>query len=335
MGKEKVIIFLLILLLTLIASFRGNTFDTANYVDVFHNIDIDEDMQYLWDNYSMEYLFLLLTFFLRKVTADTVWLYFFTITFLSLSLIYYSAKNFNLSPINTLLIFGGGYYWLLFMSQMRLGLALSIAYFATSLIINKKYKIYLPLLLLFISCLIHYSIFIYCFILLFYLLSERIWSKPYRLLIFFILLFFSYNIIIGVLYQINLWKIQYYLNTPDFYVKLDLLRYTNLKYIVLTFIAIFTLYKYQNKLSQFFCFFMILNLGIRLGYNDIAIISGRVASLFSSLEIFFIPYFLARVNLRKKFATFICVLLFILSSLFTIFVSQSYISELYFTKELS
>jgi hypothetical protein len=332
MGKEKVITFFLILLLTLIASFRGNTFDTAFYVDVFHNIDIDEDMQYLWNTYSMEYLFLLLTFFLRKVTVDSVWLYFFTITFLSLSLIYYSAKNFYLSPINTLLIFGGGYYWLLFMSQMRLGLAISIAYFATSLIINKKYKIYLPLLLLFISCLIHYSIFIYCFILIFYLLSEKIWSKPYRLLIIFILICLSHIIILSFLYQFNFWKIEYYLSNPDFNVKLDLLRFTNLKYIVLTLISIFTLYKYPNKLSQFFCFFMTINLGIRIGYNDIAIISGRVASLFSTLEIFFIPYFLARVISLKNFVTFICVALFILSTLYTIFVSQSYISELYFTK---
>ena len=132
--KNKYIYILASLLLSLIVGIRTtNVPDTENYLDFFDNISFSN----LLSSYTFEPGFQLFTLFLKYVTLGNPIIYFFAVSIINCSILYYSLKNIdeddNKNP-TLLLVLYYAFFGLFYNAiVIRAGIAISIVIYAISL----------------------------------------------------------------------------------------------------------------------------------------------------------------------------------------------------------
>ena len=325
---ENIFIFILILILSLIASLRVGTFDTANYIEFYNLIDFSYSSSEVWQIFNMEYGFAIATIIFKKLNIFDIEFYFFIFTLIPLVLLVKTSDIFNVSKISSIIIFAGAYFPFLFLIQMRQGISLLIAYYAAAIFISAKRSHFFNGAILFlIAVSIHTTAL---FILLFsiiYVAINKININKVNLIIIFVSIIFISNMSLDYLTKIDVWKMDYYINNPDYNSSVDVLRFANIKFLALVIMGI--VYYHENKVYKFLLLSLIVGLGLRMGFFNFEILAGRFASIFTMADIFFIPLLFTRIFKVKWVSIFLCLVYSSANAVYILFFSAPHIIELY------
>lgn len=319
--------FLLVIFLcvAVIVAFRGGTRDTYNYKYVFENISYF-NLNSISDFYmksGMEIGYGYLSYF-SSIIINDYRLVFFIISFIIMYSIYRVSINIKIDPVVLFLVYIFNYYFFMqqFM-QIRQGFATSLVFLAALLMMKKKYIFAICLFV--VGCSFHQSTFAFILFYLGYFLTKNFFEKYKNN----ILLYF------GVLFFVIIFCKSVLLIIPNYFVRLaaysgsdysDVLspfRLTSLRIYVLfcLFLSFYYYYfksglskKYSDIANNFLVFLLVaysVGVGVRIGFNDFAILSTRLSEFFLFSEIFLISYIftIKRNNLIYLIAFFVYLIL--------------------------
>lgn len=317
---------ILIVGMSFLAAFRGDTFDTQNYRDIYNNIDWIEGPVNIWNKYYIEYGFIIFNNIIKIIAGENVIIYFFVATFFSLCLFYKSAKLLKVDTFESILILSGTYFPLLYLIQMRQGVAISLAIFAVCLYYKKRSLVQFIIIAL-ISISIHLSTLLFILAGFIYPWYEKN-NKNYigNIKIFFFSLTASF-FIVYIFRNIGIDKFDYYITNYDEAV--DLMSLTNIKYYTLLIVLLIIYNKNGDNNFKFLLYFITLNVGFRVGLYEIFVLSGRLTSIFSIIEIFTIPMIIKNLKINYYFGLFFVFIYSLLSAYYILFLKYNHIIELY------
>ncbi len=280
----------------------------------------------IWAEYNVEYGFIIYNNIIKLISQDSVSLYFFITTFLSLFLFYKSAISLSINPFESLVILAGTYFPLLYLIQIRQGLAIALAIFAVC-IFHKDKKIFKFTILSFIALSIHISVFMFIIFGFLFLLLKNLLGNILGCLFLFIISIILSEFILYFFRNFGFEKFEYYVYNYD--ESSDLLSLTYVKYyFLLVFSIIISRFNDRNNL-KFLLYFLILTVGFKIGLSEISVLAGRFMSIFSIMEIFIIPVLMRNLNI-SFFSRFMVILSYaIFSSYYLLFIKYTHIIELY------
>lgn len=302
----SLIYFILAFIFMLIAAFRGATRDTQNYKDIYDNV-FSYPLTNFYEYTGMEVGFGVLSYAFNLMGFPfSLFLFLFSLlTFYFLKKI---AEILNINPIFVLLCYLPVYFVNHQLMQIRQGLAIALAfYFIIALLANKN-KITAWLLFGF-GFITHNVVGIF---LIFF--SKRIndfFIKSKISLLLKILLTVSLIFILcriftslGLLDFTN--RISNY-SDSEYSEARSFLHPANLRSVVLLLFFYFLRPKKENYFFNALILFYSIGVGLRLGFFDFLILSGRISTLFTFAEIFILPLVL---SLRFSKTSSIILLLF-------------------------
>jgi len=318
--------FCIIFALSLIAAFRGSTFDTENYIDIFNNIDWQLGPVSIWNEYHIEYGFIIYNGLIKFLSQGDIKAYFFISSFIPLYLFYKSADILQVNPVESLIILSGSYFPLLYLIQMRQGLAIALSIYAVCSYYKKRsIAPFFTIGLIAFTIHISSSIFLICGFL--YPLYERRWRgiSGYLKILFLSLILSS--LVIYLFRNSGFEKFNYYVENYD--EAGDLLSITNIKYYVLFAISLLVYKSRPSNNLRFLLYFITLNVGFRVGLYEIFVLSGRLTSIFSVMEIFVLPLIFKNLKINFWCGLIIIILYSIISLYYLLFIKYTHIIELY------
>lgn len=283
--RDITVLYWLAFLMIVFIGLRGNSgADTLNYINFF-----EEYTDSLWDwkgveKQYLEYGFYYLSVLIKSV-FDNIHLYFLCISFLTISLLVKSLKNYCLLPI-----FGFCVYFMRFlltrdMNQIRQALSIAIVIYALKFLVDRNTRKYIWMSLLAVT--IHYSAII---ILPFALLYQI--KGSYKKTLFILIFSGVTGYILGAI-------LKRILISTDFAILLTYVGDENL--------GIYNpVIYYQSLLCLAFFYFEKKSANIQKGYYvirnaylystvillltcNMGVIGGRLATIFATCEIFIIP----------------------------------------------
>lgn len=326
------------LALMLIVANRGDTPDTSVYWYIFKNIESFDigSIKKFYTEAGMEIGFGWYSYILSFI-IDSPFIFFFLFSFLNFLFFYLLIRKFDIKiSLLTLLIYSSGpFYFMQQFMQMRQGLSVLLALYASILLINDSKKIsFIFFSLLALSMhqvsfvLILISVIYYCFSDYFLITRKKLILFILFFIAFFVLLF-KYFVVDFVMGFSN--RLEDYYNSEYNY-SVGIFSLPNLKtYTVFLFILIFS--RESMFLSKFFVFMVFLmgmSVASRIGFSDFAILSGRFSTVFGFVEVILLPYVLYYLFKNKILVYSLIILVSIIQIYITLFFQAPYLVESYF-----
>lgn len=272
--------------LALIAGKRGDTFDTAIYREYFNTV-ADEPIEWAYfDRTHFEIGFQLLTRLIHGATTD-VEIYFFLITMAGLWCVIRTAQLLRINAAAVLLYFGASLFPMLFLVQMRQGLAncigfLGLAYYSRGR--NDKAWVFL---------LAAVSIHVSAFLLFLVMVCDWLWRTTRTSLgVWVMVLVVAIYASKGLLYSMNWSRVDYYLNNPDFAQAANILRVSTFKYVGLAMAASWLMLTRKTADIRPLVIACIAAVAMRIVFADNSAFSGRLGASLTFAEIFLVPWLL-------------------------------------------
>lgn len=311
-----------VLLLVLFAGLRveGVGSDDLAYIKIFEQIQTDgfsfENLWGSYQRYNIEPSFYLLNIFATFFSGSYTSL-FLTVAIFSIGI---SAYNFyRLSPTLSMIaiaLFFSHMFLYRDLNQIRAACAAATSLFLVYTVFNRY--LLRSILLVFISASLHVASFSMVLTLpLLYIAVSRV-----RIAV----LLFSSVIVSALgfsklLVQLPLpvfleRRITSYMNNPDHAYSLGLLDITNLKNIVLllSFLFFWKKLTLTNRYFKIMVAFFALGVSWRLVFSDFAIVAGRVATFFTSVEVMLVAMLF--FVLRPRFVSYILIVVYAFSMLY-------------------
>ncbi len=339
--KKYLSFFLVSITASLIVGFRGNTNDTQVYYDVFRNISnlpLTNPLQFYIDT-GIEIGFGWYAYIVNAFTTSGV-IMFTLFAFFNFYFIFKTAKILDINhSYPTYLYLTSSYFFLLQFMQMRQGLAVCIVIFTLTSAVKYGFKFW-QLILILLSITLHQSAgFLFLFSLPFFLVKDNfLRSTNYQkvaglLYLFALIILFKFallDLLINFSGRLNAYAVSDTYNESIYIFSLPNIK-TFLTLLVLVFFPSKTLEKDNH--FQLFLFLMYTALAVRVGFSDFAIMSGRLSTAFSYVEIFALPMLLIdrlkMVN-RIVFVFIICTVQLIVTLGFQApYLFESYFEPLY------
>ncbi|MFX5722653.1 EpsG family protein [Acinetobacter baumannii] len=327
--KRSVLFIVIAIIFSFITAMRGNTPDTINYKSLYNEIDrISLNPSTFYDQTYMEYGFGLITAFFKYLNFDFSFFLFFY-AFLTFIFIKKASDNFGINNVVVLFCYLPTFYFLHQWAQIRQGLAIAIAYYSISVAIKNEQ---------------HFKSFI------FYIISVSIHNVATPFIIFFKNILFKlliklnkyYYIIAIILFISTILLCRIFSGISfDFSDRLSgystyeesrgLLHPVNLRaYALLLFFLLFrTKSNTNNIILDFLILTYVIGVGIRLGFYDFLILSGRLGTIFTYSEIFIIPLILS-LRFNKITGYIFAFIYFSISLYLSLFLQTPEIIDQYF-----
>lgn len=291
--------------LTLLVALRGDTRDTFNYLEVYRGL-----ASFPWspvefqDEYFMEWGFGILASLTKQLAIPPEGLFFIVsaITFLAIAK---ASKKFGLEAWSALPFYICTFFLTQQFMQIRQGLAVAIAFWAISIIIQRPQSWLKVVILALVGALFHLVSIVpiaVAIIVAGITPSHRSYKNWYWAAIIL-------GAIIGVCWIVSssdlftlTTRISNYIGDEEFGSERSIADPANLRAIILT-LAFIALRPSADcpwfKVYMALLGLYITNLGIRLGFIDIAILSGRIGSALGFSEIFLLPLLIKdKINRR-------------------------------------
>lgn len=335
--RKSATFFIISLIASLVVGFRGNTNDTQDYYDVFRGISklpIGNPIQFYLDT-GMEIGFGWYAYVIHAFTSSSVVL-FSIFSFMSFYLIYKTAKILEINYLYPAFLYlTSAYFFILQFMQIRQGLAVCLAIFSVVYAIKNGFKL-LQLLLIGVAISLHQSaafLLIFCIPFFsarsFFLVShkfEKITGWAYLLALVFFFKFVLLNMLINFSS-----RLKSYADSGTYNEAIYLLSLPNIRTFLILVALIYFSSKVLNKniYFRFFLFMMYTALAVRIGFSEFAIMSGRLSTAFSYVEIFAVSMLL--MDRLKPIPRIISLLVVCVSQLVVTLKFQApYLFELYF-----
>jgi hypothetical protein len=292
--------------LTLLVALRGDTRDTFNYLEVYRGLD-----SFPWspaefqDKYFMEWGFGILVSLTKQLAIPPEGLFFIVsaLTFLAIAK---ASKRLGLEPWSTLPFYLCTFFLTQQFMQIRQGLAVAIAFWTISIIIQRPQSWLKAAILTLAGVLFHLVSIVpiaVAIIITRITPAHRNYKNYYWVATIF-------GTIIGACWlasSTDLFaltnRISNYIGDENFGSARSIAEPANLRAIILT-LAFITLRPSADR-PWFKAYMMLLglfiaHLGIRIGFIDIAILSGRIGSALGFSEIFLLPLLIKdQINSRR------------------------------------
>lgn len=336
--KKETLVFLAIsLVAALIVGMRGNTNDTQDYYDVFKHIStlpIGNPLEFYVET-GMEIGFGWFAYIVNLFTSSSV-IMFTLFSFLNFFFIYKTTRLLEINyTYSAFLYLSSAYFFMQQFMQMRQGLAVSIVIFTLIWAMKSGFKLWQVVLLLVAFSLHQTAAILIAFCGIFYLLRNTFlfnykMHKITNWTVFFVFIFFFKYVLLGLLINLSS-RLQSYADSNTYNEAISLFSLPNIRtfliLMVLTYFSSVNLNK--NVYFRLFIFLMFTALAIRVGFADFAIMSGRLSTAFSYVEIFALPMLLLdRFNIRAQI-TFILIVC-LLQIIITLGFQAPYLYEMYF-----
>lgn len=330
------------IVLAFIVTFRGKTRDTIVYKYVYENLEYMDlgSVSGFYSNSGMEIGYGYLSYIV-SLFFDDYHVVFFVISFSILYCLYKVSIYLKINIMVFFLVYITNYYFVMqqFM-QIRQGFSTALVFYGALLFFNKKY--YSSFGLFIIACLFHQTAFAFVTFFIGYLLTKSFFER-YRSNIFLYI-----SVIVGVVLVCK----SMLLVIPNYFVRvasyadsdysqvLSPLRLTSLRfYFLFIFFLIFFYFffkrKYQDNFpknaNHFLVFLLVtyaVGLGIRVGFNDFAILSTRLSEFFLFAEIFLTSFIFSYKKLDIKFL--LLFLVYLITQIFILINQLDYVFIDYF-----
>lgn len=337
MRKETLVFLVVSIVAALIVGFRGNTNDTQDYYDVFKAINFlpITNPKEFYAATGMEIGFGWFAYVVKFFTSSSV-VMFSLFSFINFWFIYKTTRLLEIHYIySALLYLSSAYFFMQQFMQMRQGLAVSIVIFTLIWAMKRGFKLWQVLLLAIAFSLHQSAAILIAFCGLFYLLRNTFlfnykMHKITNWTIFFVFIVFFKYVLLGLLINLSS-RLQSYADSDTYNEAISLFSLPNIRtfliLMVLTYFSSVNLNK--NVYFRLFIFLMFTALAIRVGFADFAIMSGRLSTAFSYVEIFALPMLLLdrfKIRARIAFILIVCLLQIII----TLGFQAPYLFEMYF-----
>lgn len=311
--------------LALLVALRGNTADTENYVEAF-----SQSISFPWNplnyyfEFGKEWFFGVASWFVGLVgfTSTALFFAFSFGTFYFLSL---ASMKMGISLIQILPYYLGTFFLTQQLVQIRQGLAMSIAFSMLPVIVERRRSL-LPLLFLTITPLVHVPSSITVFFT--WLLSLSTPHRPMRniawwSLLLVVLTIFVARIVTSLDIISSLGPLSIYAIDSQYNTERDFFALANIRGILLLIVM---LVGARGVLLQSRIFLVLISLysvhvGLRLGFYDFLILSGRLSTTLSFSEVFILPILLNQY-IRNRILKFVIGIAYLLMHAYFTYIIQ-------------
>lgn len=326
--KRSIIYILIILVFSFITAMRGNTLDTINYKILYDTIDfIPLDYRTFYDRTYMEFGYGLLNAFFKFLNFDfRVFLFFYA--FITFIFIKQAADNFGANSVLVLFCYLSTFYFIHQWIQIRQGLSIAIAYYAVSVLVNRNQNIKFSIFYI-IAISIHNvaAPFIIFFKNILFRLANYLGRYYYWVAL---ILFVSTIVACRLFFSVGLGLSERLVRYAESEESRSLLHPVNLRaYLFLILFLCFRPRENVNKILDFLILINVMGVGIRLGFYDFLILSGRLGTIFTYSEIFIIPLLLS-LRFKASSKIIFAFLYFVISLYISIVLQTPDIIEQYF-----
>lgn len=303
--------------ISVIVALRGGTKDTINYLYAFTQTNSFpwNPMEY-YSSFSMEWSFGLISWLLNLFSLPPAVL-FFIFSFATFYFLSRTSNQVGLNLFQILPYYLGTFFLSQQFLQMRQGLAMAFVFSLVSIINRNRKNIKIILLCLAAAASIHVvsALTVFCIWLLSLVNLQSIskikfatWCTLSIVITFiFCRLIMSFDVIS------NFSRLAEYASDEQYSGESALLSLANLRAICFSILIICGASKtlLDSKLFRILSGMYIIHLGIRLGFYDFLILSGRLSTALSFSEIFIIPM-LVNEHVRSKWFKFLIALIYLL-----------------------
>ena len=315
-----ILVAISMLALSLVASQRGMTFDTQNYRAYFYDCHYTRAQFEFFDEQHFEIGFQLFTRGIATIT-DSSEIYFFLVTLVSISLFVKGASNIGASRGLALAYFSCSLFPLLFLVQMRQGLADCMAFCGMTYFSNRKHG---PALLLLVAAV---TIHVSSAVVLLLVVAHGVMGNlriPWWLSIAFIAIALCAGKIL--LYGTNWSRVTFYLLNPEYSGPADVFRLSSLKFVLVVGLAI-VVFGFRNKAYALLILACATGVLIRFVFYDNYAFSGRLGAHLTFAEVYLIPSMFSRWGYAATAIVFPAFCL--LSLYYLLFIEHHHLVELY------
>ncbi|WP_180138626.1 EpsG family protein [Acinetobacter sp. YH12043] len=303
-------------LFALIVAFRGGTRDTDVYAYIFNTINnYSLGIKSFYDSTGVEvgYGYLAKIFFNLGFSFTIFSLFISFVTFLFIKK---ASDNFKANSFLVLLCYIPVFFANHQLMQIRQGLAVAAVFFSLSLLLANKSKLKGLFFFLFGAFFHNVVVLIYLFNLS--LVRKILTIKKIKFSIKILLLVVAVFVVcrlfssLGLIFLTD--RISNYSNT-SYSEERSILHPVNLRSVILLLIFVFFRPK-NNKIFDYLTIIYSIGVGLRFGFYDFLILSGRVSTLFTYAEIFLIP-----LILKEKFNKFMVMILVFIYFLLSLYIN--------------
>jgi hypothetical protein len=247
----------------------------------------------------MEYGFLFINGIVKLIN-NNYQLFFFLVSFISMSLIYVTIKRFSNYYLFSILIYITNFYFIRDMNQIRAALAYSIVFYSLKYVNeNNIYKYFLYIL---IATSIHFSALIALPV---YFFKKIYLSKNVVIFILFFSIIISKVKILKRLLDINILQIIPFYERFHIYLQYNLtdrgLHPKTLKIIFICFIFVLLRDKMSEKYKLYNVFLNMLLFSVIIAslFHESPVFSVRLPQVFYTVEILVIPYLISLIKQKR------------------------------------
>ncbi len=336
-NKLSTLSMLLTLPFILIVGLRGGTPDTQVYYNVFLSIKtlpIFNPIDFYLQS-GMEIGFGIYAYLICLFTNSSFVL-FSLFSLLNFVFIYKSASILNVKYYFVFVVYvSSSYFFMQQFMQMRQGLAISIIFFAA--VHYLKFKRITPfILLVLLACSFHQSAFVFfIFIIIFSIFNGIPYFKGKRFsifslsLAFVLILLFKFIIIDFVIGMSS--RLQSYSQVSNYSESIGIVNLPMLRTCIILMFALLIASNtlWSNVFFRLVFFIQAIALSTRIGFSDFAILSGRLSTVFSYVEIFLLPMvILSRFSLGLSI--FFCIIILFIQLVASLIFQAPYLFDMYF-----
>lgn len=332
------IYWLISFVLMVIVANRGDTPDTSVYWSIFKNIDWYDtsSISKFYSETGVEIGFGWYSYILSFI-VESPFIFFFLFSFFNFLILYLLIRKFEIKiSLLTLMVYSSGpFYFMQQFMQMRQGLSVLLALYASIILISDSRKFLFLLFSLFALSMHQVSFVVVLFSFIYYLFSDYflIRKKYFVSLIFvfisFLIIFFKFFIVDFAMGFSG--RLEDYYNS-DYNYSVGIFSLPNLKtYSIFLFVLIFSRQSmFLNKYFVFMVFLMAISVASRIGFSDFAILSGRFSTVFGFVEVILLPYVLYFLFKNKVIVYSLVILISIFQVYITLSFQAPYLIETYF-----
>ncbi len=302
--------------LALLVAFRGATRDTLNYLDVFETLDgIPWSLKDFQAQYSMEWGYGFVAGLVKSAGLESNFL-FFVISVLTFIPIAKASRGFGVGFLSVMPFYLPTFFLAQQLMQIRQGLAISLAFWSISIIYKLRPSVLLCLAIGAASILFHLvslvPIFVAVVVRALFFRRNSDFGHSWIFVIFVATYFLCVSLMRMDLFLVAQ-RVSVYLADSEHGYTRSILDPANLRAIFLVS-ALFiwrpkpccSMYRSYMFLLCLYC----VHLAVRLGFMEVAILSGRVGSALGFAEVFLLPMLLEAQVKSRTFRIVICLLYF-------------------------
>lgn len=299
---------LALLPLSIIVALRGNTGDTANYIDAFKSTqNFPWNPFAYYDLMGMEWSFGLLSWLINALSLPSS-VVFFIFSFATFYFLSVAAFRMGLSLIEILPYYLGTFFLVQQFLQIRQGLAMGLAYSVLPLVVTKRKSI-LPGIALVSTSMVHVvsSLPVVTGWLLSFV-SPRPARRPLVLwcLVLIALTFLCARVIMTLEFFSAMGRLQIYAADGQYNYELQIMAPPNIRAALLMTLMLFAATTRMLRSPVFVTLIGMyaVHVGMRFGFHDFAILSGRLSTALSFSEVFILPLLL-REHIRSSWLRYL------------------------------